>query len=82
MPQGNTCNMFLLFNFLAHLKHRCVSHLASLPDGTIIFPFSKPEGDAIDGSGGVDMGLPGIDSDNYITVSNVNWRQGRQLLRQ
>ena len=25
---------------------------------------------------------PGIDGDNYIAVSNVNWRQGRQLLRQ
>lgn len=29
------------------------------------------------------MELPmGLDGDNYIAVSNVNWRQGRQLLRQ
>lgn len=26
--------------------------------------------------------LPPIDGENYIAVSNVNWRQGRQLLRQ
>lgn len=26
--------------------------------------------------------LPPLDGDNYIAVSNVNWRQGRQLLRQ
>lgn len=26
--------------------------------------------------------MPAIDGDNYIAVSNVNWRQGRQLLRQ
>ncbi len=26
--------------------------------------------------------MPPIDGDNYIAVSNVNWRQGRQLLRQ
>ena len=26
--------------------------------------------------------MPQLDSDNYIQVSNVNWRQGRQLLRQ
>lgn len=25
---------------------------------------------------------PQIDGDNYIAVSNTNWRQGRQLLRQ
>ena len=46
---------------------------------------SKPtDADSTDG-GGIDGGLPGVpglDSDNYITVSNVNWRQGRQLLRQ
>ena len=46
---------------------------------------SKPtDVDSTDG-GGIDGGLPGVpglDSDNYITVSNVNWRQGRQLLRQ
>lgn len=47
---------------------------------------SKPtDADGTDGGGGIDSGLPGVpglDSDNYITVSNVNWRQGRQLLRQ
>ena len=46
---------------------------------------SKPtDADSTDG-GNIDGGLPGVpglDSDNYITVSNVNWRQGRQLLRQ
>ena len=49
-----------------------------------ILLFSKPDGDATDGSGGLEglPGVPGLDSDNYITVSNVNWRQGRQLLRQ
>ena len=26
--------------------------------------------------------LPPLDGENYIAVSNVNWRQGRQLLRQ
>ena len=26
--------------------------------------------------------MPPLDGDNYIAVSNVNWRQGRQLLRQ
>ena len=50
----------------------------------LYFSFSKPDGDATDGSGGLEglPGVPGLDSDNYITVSNVNWRQGRQLLRQ
>ena len=51
----------------------------------LIHQFSKPtDADSTDG-GGIDGGLPGVpglDSDNYITVSNVNWRQGRQLLRQ
>ena len=28
------------------------------------------------------MEMPQIDGDNFIAVSNVNWRQGRQLLRQ
>merc|ERR1719225_2044152 len=46
---------------------------------------SKPtDTDSTDGGildGGL-PGVPGLDSDNYITVSNVNWRQGRQLLRQ
>jgi striatin 1/3/4 len=28
------------------------------------------------------MELPPLDGENYIAVSNVNWRQGRQLLRQ
>ncbi len=28
------------------------------------------------------MEMPPIDGENYIAVSNVNWRQGRQLLRQ
>ncbi|XP_059086744.1 striatin-3-like isoform X2 [Tigriopus californicus] len=31
---------------------------------------------------GDDEELPPVDGDNYIAVSNVNWRQGRQLLRQ
>ncbi len=26
--------------------------------------------------------MPPLDGENYIAVSNVNWRQGRQLLRQ
>ncbi len=26
--------------------------------------------------------LPPLDGENYIAVSNINWRQGRQLLRQ
>jgi len=26
--------------------------------------------------------LPPLDGDNYVSVSNINWRQGRQLLRQ
>lgn len=26
--------------------------------------------------------LPPLDGDNYVAVSNINWRQGRQLLRQ
>ena len=50
----------------------------------LIHQFSKPT-DADSTDGGIDGGLPGVpglDSDNYITVSNVNWRQGRQLLRQ
>lgn len=28
------------------------------------------------------LDFPPLDGDNYIAVSNVNWRQGRQLLRQ
>ena len=28
------------------------------------------------------MELPPLDADNYIAVSNRNWRQGRELLRQ
>lgn len=47
---------------------------------------SKPPGagsageDEAGGSGGLD--LPPLEGDNYIAVSNVNWRQGRHLLRQ
>ncbi len=26
--------------------------------------------------------LPPLDGDNYVSVTNINWRQGRQLLRQ
>ena len=52
----------------------------------ILIPCSKPtDADSTDGGGGIDSGLPGVpglDSDAYIAVTNVNWRQGRQLLRQ
>ena len=46
----------------------------------ILHHCSKPtDADSTDGGGGIESGLPGVpglDSDNYITVSNVNWRQG------
>ena len=29
-----------------------------------------------------ELDLPPLDGENYVAVSNVNWRQGRQLLRQ
>lgn len=57
-----------------------------LCNNLILHHCSKPtDADSTDGGGGIESGLPGVpglDSDNYITVSNVNWRQGRQLLRQ
>ena len=39
---------------------------------------SKPPG----GEDEAGLELPPLDGDNYIAVSNVNWRQGRHLLRQ
>ena len=67
--------------------------IVKLPNGAIILanelflvPCSKPtDADSTDGVGGIESGLPGVpglDSDPYIAVTNVNWRQGRQLLRQ
>ena len=38
---------------------------------------AKPPGNDEEG-----LELPPLDGDNYIAVSNVNWRQGRHLLRQ
>ena len=45
----------------------------------------QQDGGGEEGSGGGLLdGLPalGNDADNYLAVSNVNWRQGRHLLRQ
>ena len=47
------------------------------PDASQVLDAGKPPGDE-DAAGE----LPPLDGDNYIAVSNVNWRQGRQLLRQ
>ena len=50
-----------------------------------------PDSAAAAGSGGAEdkpptdedgVELPPLDGDNYVSVTNINWRQGRQLLRQ
>ena len=60
----------------AKLKYGGDSNAAIVAAGAL--DATKPPG--ADEEGGLEM--PPLEGDNFIAVSNVNWRQGRHLLRQ